>query len=96
MDSRRGAENIIAAIRAGDKAACDDFISRNLRIAQFVVQLYAALARINGISRDDLTQEAAIGIMCAADTYDPDKGAKCSKYTVRCAGKRYTTSSTGI
>lgn len=62
----------------GDKAALDKLITSYMRLALSM----AAKFRRYGASMPDLTQEAAMGLMKAAEKFDPDRGVRFSTYAM--------------
>ena len=60
----------------GDKAALHRLVTAHLRLA--IAQ--AAKFRKYGAAMSDMTQEAAIGLMRAAEKFDPDRGVRFSTY----------------
>ncbi len=62
----------------GDKAALDKLITAYMRLALSM----AAKFRRYGASMPDLTQEAAMGLMKAAEKFDPDRGVRFSTYAM--------------
>jgi RNA polymerase primary sigma factor len=63
-------------IRAGDKAAKDRLVEANMRLVINLARSYHSSL----IPFEDLIQEGAIGLMTAADRFDPDKGYRFSTY----------------
>ncbi len=61
-----------------DAAALDRLIRAYMRLAISM----AAKARREGLSYSDLIQEAALGLMKAAERFDPDRGLRFSTYAV--------------
>lgn len=61
-----------------DKAALDRLITCYMRLAMSM----AAKFRRYGASMPDLTQEAAMGLMKAAEKFDPDRGVRFSTYAM--------------
>jgi RNA polymerase sigma-32 factor len=61
-----------------DKAALDRLITSYMRLAMSM----AAKFRRYGASMPDLTQEAAMGLMKAAEKFDPDRGVRFSTYAM--------------
>ncbi len=78
----------LAAAADGDKAARNKVVIHGLGLARFVVRKYAPLAYTRGIMSDELMQQAALGLIGAAETYRPGKGAAWSTYAVRCIANR--------
>lgn len=84
-------EDLYAALGAaagGDTAARNRVVIHGLGLARFVVRKYAPLAFLKGIMSDELMQQAALGLIGAAETYRPNRGAAWSTYAVRCVANR--------
>lgn len=64
------------AVQAGDQKARDRLIESNMRLVINIAKTY----RNRSIPLDDLIQEGAIGLMQAAERFDPDKGFRFSTY----------------
>jgi RNA polymerase primary sigma factor len=62
--------------RAGDLAARGRLVEKNLRLAFSVAKKY----RGQGLPFEDLIQEGNIGLMKAADKFDPEMGNRFSTY----------------
>lgn len=62
----------------GDKAALHRLVTAYIRLAIAMAAKY----RRYGAAMADLTQEAAIGLMKAAEKFDPDRGFRFSTYAV--------------
>ena len=62
----------------GDKAALHRLVTAYMRLAISMAAKY----RRYGASMADLTQEAAIGLMKAAEKFDPERGFRFSTYAV--------------
>jgi RNA polymerase primary sigma factor len=63
-------------VRAGDAEARDRLIRANLRLVVAIAKEYAKI----GLPLLDLISEGNIGLMTAAERFDPEKGAKFSTY----------------
>ncbi|MDR3691491.1 MAG: RNA polymerase sigma factor RpoD/SigA [Fimbriimonas sp.] len=64
------------AVQAGDKHAKQRLIESNMRLVINIAKTY----RNRAIPLEDLIQEGAIGLMQAAERFDPDKGFRFSTY----------------
>jgi RNA polymerase primary sigma factor len=62
--------------RAGDKKAREKLIEKNLRLVVSVAKKYRGM----GLPFGDLIQEGNIGLMKAADKYDPERGWRFATY----------------
>ncbi len=78
----------LAAAACGDIAARNRVVIHGLGLARFVVRKYAPLAYAKGIMSDELMQQAALGLIGAAETYRTGRGAVWSTYAVRCIANR--------
>jgi RNA polymerase sigma factor (sigma-70 family) len=63
-------------IQAGDDSAVNALVEGNLRFAMYMANRY----RREGIDIDDLIQEATIGMILAAQHYDPDRQVRFTSY----------------
>src|SRR3712207_4567377 len=63
-------------VRAGDKKARGMLIEKNLRLVVSVAKKYRGM----GLPFGDLIQEGNIGLMKAADKYDPERGWRFATY----------------
>jgi RNA polymerase primary sigma factor len=63
-------------VREGDKTARSKLIEKNLRLVIPVAKKYRGM----GLPFGDLIQEGNIGLMRAADKFDPEKGFRFSTY----------------
>ena len=63
-------------IREGDKTARSKLIEKNLRLVIPIAKKYRGM----GLPFGDLIQEGNIGLMRAADKFDPEKGFRFSTY----------------
>lgn len=64
------------AVQAGDQQARQRLIESNMRLVINIAKTY----RNRAIPLEDLIQEGAIGLMQAAERFDPDKGFRFSTY----------------
>ncbi len=64
------------AVQAGDKQAKQRLIESNMRLVINIAKTY----RNRTIPLEDLIQEGAIGLMQAAERFDPEKGFRFSTY----------------
>jgi RNA polymerase primary sigma factor len=64
------------AMKAGDEKARRKMIEANMRLVINIAKGYKS----QHISTEDLIQEGAIGLMHAADRFDPDRGFRFSTY----------------
>ena len=78
LDAEQEASLARAWRNHGDKAALDRLITSYMRLALSM----AAKFRRYGASMPDLTQEAAMGLMKAAEKFDPDRGVRFSTYAM--------------
>jgi RNA polymerase primary sigma factor len=62
----------------GDKSAKDELVRRNLRFVITVAKQY----EMNGVELDDLINEGNIGLVMAAENYNPTTGFKFITYAV--------------
>ncbi|MDX2066181.1 MAG: RNA polymerase sigma factor RpoD/SigA [Fimbriimonadaceae bacterium] len=68
--------SLTRAIQAGDHTAKSKLIESNMRLVINIAKGY----RNRAIPLEDLIQEGAIGLMQAAERFDPDKGFRFSTY----------------
>jgi RNA polymerase primary sigma factor len=66
-------------IATGDRKAKDRLIESNMRLVVSIAKAY----RSSGIPFEDLIQEGAIGLMTAADRFDPKRGYRFSTYATQ-------------
>ncbi|MBC7737440.1 MAG: RNA polymerase factor sigma-32 [Candidatus Saccharibacteria bacterium] len=78
LDAETEAKLARAWREQGDKAALHRLVTAYMRLAISMATKY----RRYGASMADLTQEAAIGLMKAAEKFEPDRGFRFSTYAV--------------
>lgn len=66
--------------KAGDKAARDVLIVRNLRLVAHIVKKYNTQDK----ETDDLISIGTIGLIKSIDTFDAEKGIRLATYASRC------------
>lgn len=71
---------LAARIQAGDMDARNELVEGNLALAERIARHYS-YAQCAAVDLDDLIQEVRIGLMRAADSYDPARG-RFSTYAV--------------
>lgn len=76
LDSETEARLARAWRDRGDRAALDRLVRAHMRLAIAT----AARFRRYGASMNDLVQEAALGLLKAAEKFDPDRGVRFSTY----------------
>ena len=69
---------LYSEIKKGNKKAIDKLITANLRFVISVAKKYQG----NGLSLVDLIQEGNVGLIKAAELFDPDRGIKFISYAV--------------
>lgn len=70
----------LARARAGDRAARDILIERNLRLVAHIVKKYYA----QSAEQEDLISIGTVGLIKAISSFDPDKGVRLATYAARC------------
>jgi RNA polymerase primary sigma factor len=65
-----------ARVQKGDAQAKDRLVEANMRLVMNIARTYSYVA----IPFEDLIQEGAIGLMMAAERFDPSKGYRFSTY----------------
>jgi RNA polymerase primary sigma factor len=68
--------SLTRAVQAGDRLAKQRLIESNMRLVINIAKTY----RNRAIPLEDLIQEGAIGLMQAAERFDPEKGFRFSTY----------------
>lgn len=74
--TREEEETLAERIRQGDQEAKEKLITHNLRYVAKVAKKYVGL----GLDFEDLLQEGTIGLMVAAEKFDPEKGVRFCTY----------------
>ncbi len=74
--SEREEKELVARVAAGDKAAEDELVRRNLRLVFDIARRY----QTPGANLEDLLQEGSIGLVRAARRFDPDRGFRFSTF----------------
>ncbi len=64
--------------KAGDEAAKEEFITRNLRLVVSIAKHYQG----RGLSLEDLIGYGNLGLLKAVEKFDPDRGLKFSTYAI--------------
>ncbi|WP_035108088.1 RNA polymerase sporulation sigma factor SigK [Desulfovirgula thermocuniculi] len=70
----------LARWRAGDEAARQILIERNLRLVAHIIKKFDHTEE----DFDDLISVGTIGLIKAVDTYDPEKASRLATYASRC------------
>lgn len=81
-DSGRSDLELITLYREGNQEACTALLAR---YANYINRRVATVG-VAGSDRDDLRQEAYMGLCNAIRTYDPDKGVSFQSYAGACIG----------
>ena len=65
-----------------DKAIREEIIDRYVYIAEIIAKRFTKNNRLynNGMDYDDVYQVACLGLLYAAERYDPDKGVKFASF----------------
>lgn len=71
-------QEMLKAIKAGNKDVRDEFIKGNLRLVLSVIQKFSG----RGENPDDLFQVGCVGLIKALDNFDMSHGVKFSTYAV--------------
>ena len=67
-------------VKAGDQAAKDTLIERNMRLVAHVVKKYQG----TDYDMDDLLSVGTIGLIKAVNTFKTDRGSRLATYAVKC------------
>jgi RNA polymerase sigma factor (sigma-70 family) len=78
-------------IKLGDRAARDRLVESNMRLAFKLSREWVG----SGLPREDLVQEAMVGLNVAADKFDPDKG-RFTTYATRWIKKSLWDAAYGV
>ena len=62
------------------RTAKQELVACNMGLVHAVVQRYSSKAKYRGVSFDELVQEGALGLIRAAELFDPEKGLRFSTY----------------
>lgn len=76
--SKEEEAELYSEIKKGNKKAIEKLITANLRFVISVAKKYQG----NGLSLVDLIQEGNLGLIKAAEVFDPDRGIKFISYAV--------------
>ena len=71
---------LIARLGAGDEAARQTLIERNLRLVVYIAQKFDN----TGVGMEDLISIGTIGLIKAINTFNPEKKIKLATYASRC------------
>lgn len=71
-------QEMLKAVKAGDRQVRDEFIRGNLRLVLSVIQKFSG----RGENPDDLFQVGCVGLIKALDNFDMTHGVKFSTYAV--------------
>ena len=67
-------------MKAGDRAARNELVERNLRLVAHIVKKYYAVSG----EQDDLISIGTIGLIKAVETFNMDKKTRFATYAARC------------
>ena len=73
---------LLAQMAAGDRAARDELITRNLRLVVYLAKKYEN----SGVPSEDLISIGTIGLIKAVNTFTPARNIKLATYASRCIG----------
>ncbi|KAL7528822.1 hypothetical protein ACHAXR_002658, partial [Thalassiosira sp. AJA248-18] len=62
------------------RTAKQELVSSNMGLVRAVVKSYARKAKFRGVPKDELIQEGTLGLIRAAELFDPAKGLRFSTY----------------
>ncbi|KAL9189517.1 hypothetical protein ACHAXT_009192 [Thalassiosira profunda] len=62
------------------RTAKQELVASNLGLVHAVVRSYERKAKYKGVDRDELVQEGSLGLIRAAELFDPEKGLRFSTY----------------
>ncbi len=69
-------------VKAGDALARDELIGANLRLVVRIARGFTHLGRRVGLDSDDLIGHGNVGLVNAADRFDPAEGCRFSTYAI--------------
>ncbi|KAL7463743.1 hypothetical protein ACHAXS_004107, partial [Conticribra weissflogii] len=72
--------NELRRIISSYRSAKQELVSSNMGLVHAVVKTYRRKARAKGISLEELVQEGSLGLIRAAELFDPAKGLRFSTY----------------
>ncbi len=75
-------KDLLQRLAAGDTAARDLLITRNLRLVVYLARKYDSSA----VPQEDLISIGTIGLIKAVNTFTPDRSIKLATYASRCIG----------
>ena len=76
--SAKECEELLIAVKRGDKGAKDKLVMANIRLVLSVIKRF----NNSGFSSDDMFQVGCVGLIKAADNFDLSVGVKFSTYAV--------------
>ena len=75
-------KDLLQRLAAGDAAARDQLITRNLRLVVYLARKYDS----STVPQEDLISIGTIGLIKAVNTFTPDRSIKLATYASRCIG----------
>ncbi len=75
---------LIELFRQGNELAFTALTDKYLTLIRSITSKY----NISGLEPEDLTQEGMVGLLCAANTFQADKGATFKTYAALCINRR--------